>query len=66
MNASSRPPQIAVLCCFCAGVLPIVDGRVEAFRTSAGQFYCSEFCADDAAESAFRRRNANWRTPAPL
>jgi hypothetical protein len=49
MNASSRPPQIAVLCCFCAGVLPIVDGRVEAFRTPAGQFYCSEFCADDAA-----------------
>jgi hypothetical protein len=66
MNASSRPPQIAVLCCFCTGVLPIVDGRVEAFRTPVGQFYCSEFCADDAAESAFRRRNVNWRTPATV
>jgi len=65
MSASARPPQIAVLCCFCSGVLPIVDGRVQAFRTPTGQFYCSEFCADDAAEAAFRRRGGN-HTPAPL
>jgi hypothetical protein len=47
-------------------MLPMVDGRAQAFRTSTGQLYCSEFCADDAAEAAFRRRKVNWRTPAQL
>jgi hypothetical protein len=31
---------------------------VEVWRTSAGQHFCSEFCADDAEEAQFRRRRA--------
>jgi hypothetical protein len=46
-------------CCFCGRRFPIMDGHAQAFRTSSGQYYCSEFCAEDAAEAAFRRRKSN-------
>jgi hypothetical protein len=50
----------APTCCqFCKGPFPIVDGHAEAWRDSAGQYYCSEFCADDADAAAFRRRKAS-------
>jgi hypothetical protein len=34
------------------------DGDIEFWRTSAGQHFCSEFCADDAEEAQFRKRRA--------
>ena len=37
---------------------PPRDGYVEFWRTSAGQHFCSEFCADDAEEALFRKRRA--------
>jgi hypothetical protein len=46
-------------CCFCGRGFQTVDGHMQAWRTSTGQYYCSEFCAEDAAESAFRRRKPN-------
>ena len=46
-------------CCFCGRGFKTTDGHMQAWRTSTGQYYCSEFCADDAAESAFRRRKPN-------
>ena len=50
---------VPACCCFCGRGLAIVDGRAQAWRTSTGQYFCSEFCAEDAAEAAFRRRKAN-------
>jgi hypothetical protein len=46
-------------CCCCGRGFKTVEGHVQAWRTSTGQYYCSEFCAEDAAESAFRRRKPN-------
>ena len=46
-------------CCFCGRGFPVVDGHAQAWRTSTGQYFCSEFCAEDAAEAAFRRRKPN-------
>ena len=50
----------APTCCqFCKAPFPVVDGHAEAWRDSTGQYYCSEFCADDADAAAFRRRKAS-------
>jgi ribosomal protein L24E len=43
---------------FCGEPFRPRDGYVEVWRTSAGQHFCSEFCADDAEEAQFRRRRA--------
>jgi hypothetical protein len=32
------------------------DNHVAAWRSTNGQLYCSEFCADDEKEAAFRDR----------
>ena len=45
-------------CMFCGEPFRFRDGYVEFWRTSAGQHFCSEFCADDAEEANFRRRHA--------
>lgn len=45
-------------CMFCGEPFRPRDGYVEFWRTSAGQHFCSEFCADDAEEALFRRRRA--------
>jgi ribosomal protein L24E len=45
-------------CMFCGEPFRPRDGYVEVWRTSAGQHFCSEFCADDAEEAQFRRRRA--------
>jgi len=52
MNGSHR------CCMFCGEPSRPRDGYVEVWRTSAGQHFCSEFCADDAEEAQFRRRRA--------
>ena len=45
-------------CMFCGEAFRPRDGYVEFWRTSAGQHFCSEFCADDAEEALFRKRRA--------
>lgn len=53
-------------CAFCGKALPIVNGVVQPWRAADGQFFCNEFCADDAEEVRFRshgqaRRKAHER-----
>ena len=45
-------------CVFCGEPFRSRDGSVEFWRTSAGDHFCSEFCADDAEEAHFRNRRA--------
>jgi hypothetical protein len=61
MLISSRYLQTgAPTCCqYCKAPFPIKDGHAEAWRDSFGRYFCSEFCADDAAEAAFRQRRAS-------
>ena len=45
-------------CMFCSELFRPRDGYVEFWRTSNGDHFCSEFCADDAEEADFRKRRA--------
>jgi hypothetical protein len=45
----------AACCAFCGKRLPTVNGELQPWRASDGQFFCNEFCADDAEEVRFRR-----------
>jgi hypothetical protein len=47
-----------VHCMFCGEPFRPRDGCVEFWRTSTGDHYCSEFCADDAEEALFKRSHA--------
>jgi hypothetical protein len=47
---SGVPPR----CAFCGQPFPLVDGQAQAWRSSGGAYFCSEFCADDAEEAEFR------------
>jgi hypothetical protein len=56
-------------CAFCGKSLPIVDGQVQPWRAPNGQFFCDEFCADDAEEMRFQRNgraNRKMHDRAPL
>ena len=51
-------------CSFCNEPFHHPDGHVEAWRSTSGQYFCSEFCADDAEEAHFQRqRRAPERAP---
>jgi hypothetical protein len=43
-----------IRCTFCCKALRPRDGCVEAWRTPSGDYFCTEFCADDAAEAQFQ------------
>jgi hypothetical protein len=47
--------DLAACCAFCGKHLPVVNGEVQPWRAADGQFFCNEFCADDAEEVRFRR-----------
>jgi hypothetical protein len=34
--------------------LPIMDGELRPWRAPSGEFFCNEFCADDAEEARFQ------------
>ena len=51
---------------FCGAPFRPRDGYIEFWRTSAGQHFCSEFCADDADEAQFRKRRATIPAAAAL
>jgi hypothetical protein len=53
--------ELAACCAFCAKPLPIVNGEVQPWRATDGQFFCNEFCADDAEEVRFRRHGRAQR-----
>jgi len=53
-------------CMFCGAPFRPRDGYIEFWRTSAGQHFCSEFCADDAEEAQFRKRRATAPAAAAL
>ena len=45
-------------CTFCNGPFHPCNGFVEFWRSSNGDHFCSEFCADYAEEAHFRKRHA--------
>jgi hypothetical protein len=47
-------PTNAAACAFCAKPLPIVNGELQPWRAANGQFFCNEFCADDAEAASFQ------------
>jgi hypothetical protein len=43
-----------IRCTFCNKTLRLRDDHVEAWRSPSGQYFCTEFCADDADEAQFQ------------
>jgi hypothetical protein len=50
---TDKPPTA---CAFCGQPFKVHDNHVAAWRSTSGNLYCSEFCADDEEEAAFRER----------
>jgi hypothetical protein len=55
MNECLNGTSAASSCAFCGKHLPIVNGELQPWRAASGEFFCNEFCADDAEEVRFRR-----------
>jgi hypothetical protein len=55
MNEGLNETDAAARCTFCGKGLLIVNGELQPWRAPNGQFFCNEFCADDAEEVRFRR-----------
>ena len=41
-------------CAHCKQPFPVVNGYVEAWRSSTGGYFCNEFCAEDEEEVSFQ------------
>jgi hypothetical protein len=54
MSAFTPNTGAPPLCAFCVKPLPTVNGELQPWRAPSGQFFCNEFCADDAEEARFR------------
>ena len=53
-------------CGHCKKPFPVVNGHVEAWRTSTGRYFCNEFCAQDEEEAAFQNhRRASGLSTTP-
>ena len=61
MSADSHDADTAACCAFCGKRIPIVNGQLQPWRAPNGQFFCNEFCADDAEEVRFRRHGSTSR-----
>ena len=48
VNGLSIPAHLANSCAFCGQPL----AQQNAWHSTSGKFYCSEFCADDEEEAA--------------
>jgi hypothetical protein len=57
MSAPARFTEAAACCAFCGKPLPTESGQLQPWRNPNGQFFCNEFCADDAEEAAFQIRS---------
>jgi hypothetical protein len=42
-----------ITCAHCKQPFPVVDGHLEAWRSSTGGYFCNEFCAEDEEEASF-------------
>jgi hypothetical protein len=62
MSAYHRYPDAAACCAFCAKPLPVINGQLQPWRAASGQFFCNEFCADDAEEARFQSRGRTERS----
>jgi hypothetical protein len=56
LRADAPATDAATRCAFCRKALPVVNGQPQPWRASNGQFFCNEFCADDAEEASFQKR----------
>jgi hypothetical protein len=45
---------VPTTCAHCEQPLSVVNGHVEAWRSTTGEYFCNEFCAEDAEEASFR------------
>jgi hypothetical protein len=66
MNARNQHADVMTCCSFCGRPLPIVNGQVKPWRAASGLLFCNEFCADDAEEARFRRREGRIARPAAI
>jgi hypothetical protein len=62
MSAFTRYTDAAARCAFCVKPLPIINGELRPWRAPSGEFFCNEFCADDAEEA---RQTICPRAPRP-
>jgi hypothetical protein len=53
MSSCSQHTSAPARCAFCAKPLPILNGELQIWRNTTGEFFCNEFCADDAEEARF-------------
>jgi len=51
--STSQQTGARARCAFCAKPLPILNGELQTWRDMTGQFFCNEFCGDDAEEARF-------------
>jgi len=49
-------PNAPGACAFCAKPFHGGEAAVQIWRSTSGQYFCSEFCADDAEEVCFNGR----------
>jgi hypothetical protein len=54
MSAFARRVDVTTRCAFCGKSLPVENGQLHPWRAPNGQFFCNEFCADDAEEMRFQ------------
>lgn len=55
IGLAPNPPCISgapTHCAHCKQPLLLINGHVEAWRSSNGGYYCNEFCAEDDEEAA--------------
>jgi len=63
MSGPGYPTKHAPMqCAHCRQPFPISNGRVEAWRSSSGAYFCNEFCADSDELSAWTPRQAVLRS----
>jgi hypothetical protein len=43
-------------CAHCKQPFPVVNATVEAWRSTTGDYFCNEFCAEDAEEASFQHQ----------
>jgi len=51
--STSQQTGARARCAFCAKPLPILNGELQTWRDMTGQFFCNEFCGDDAEGARF-------------
>jgi hypothetical protein len=42
-------------CAHCNQPFPMVNGHLQAWRSSTGGYFCNEFCAEDTEEAFFQK-----------